>query len=73
MYTPTGAIEASRGLGIADAFARDRRIDSDLEKVKVTNPGPPAITVLIERREAARAVWLRMVGLIRREIRQLIA
>ena len=70
-YTLVGAIEAPRGLGIADAFARERRIDLDLEKVTI--PGPSEITMLIEPRETARAVWPRMVELIRCEIRQLIA
>jgi 5-methyltetrahydropteroyltriglutamate--homocysteine methyltransferase len=70
-YSVVGAIEAPRGLGVADAFARERRIDSHLEKVTI--PGPSEITMLIEPRETARTVWPQIVELIRREIRELIA
>ena len=53
-YTLVGAIEAPRGLGVADAFARERRIDSHLEKVTI--PGPSEITMLMEPQETARMV-----------------
>jgi hypothetical protein len=66
-----GPVDAPRGLGVADAFARERRIDPHLEKVTI--PGPSEITMLIEPQETARAAWPRIVELIRREIRQLIA
>jgi methionine synthase II (cobalamin-independent) len=70
-YTLIGRIDAPRGLGVAEAFARERRIDPYLEKVTI--PGPSEITMLIEPRETARAAWPRIVELIRREIRQLMA
>jgi 5-methyltetrahydropteroyltriglutamate--homocysteine methyltransferase len=70
-YTLAGPIDAPHGLGVASAFARERRIEPHLEKVTI--PGPSEITMLIEPRETARAAWPRIVELIRHEIRQLIA
>jgi 5-methyltetrahydropteroyltriglutamate--homocysteine methyltransferase len=70
-YTLVGPIDAPHGLGVASAFARERRIDPHLEKVTI--PGPSEITMLIEPGETARGAWPRIVELIRHEIRQLIA
>jgi 5-methyltetrahydropteroyltriglutamate--homocysteine methyltransferase len=70
-YTLVGPIDAPRGLGVADAFARERRIDPHLGKVTI--PGPSEITMLIEPRQSARPAWPRIIELIRHEIRLLIA
>jgi 5-methyltetrahydropteroyltriglutamate--homocysteine methyltransferase len=70
-HTLVGPIDAPHGLGVANAFARERRIDPHLEKVTI--PGPSEITMLVEPQETARGAWPRIVELIRREIRQLIA
>jgi len=51
-YTLVGAIDAPHRLGVASAFARERRIDPHLEKVTI--PGPSEITMLIEPGETAR-------------------
>jgi 5-methyltetrahydropteroyltriglutamate--homocysteine methyltransferase len=66
----TGAIGAPDGLGIARAFARERSIDPDLQKVTI--PGPSEITTMLEPREAARAAWPTVIELIRAEMRALI-
>ena len=65
-----GPIEAPHGLRVAEAFARERRIDAQLQKVSI--PGPSEITTMLEPRDAARASWGRVIELIRDEIRTLV-
>jgi len=63
-------VGAPVGLGIAASFVRERSIYPDLQKVTI--PGPPEITTMLEPREAARAAWPTVTELIRAEIRTLI-
>ena len=66
----TAPVCAPVGLGIAASFVRERSIYPDLQKVTI--PGPPEITTMLEPREAARAAWPTVTELIRAEIRTLI-
>ena len=66
----TAPVGAPVGLGIAASFVRERSIYPDLQKVTI--PGPPEITTMLEPREAARAAWPTVTELIRAEIRTLI-
>ena len=61
-----GAIGAPHGLGVAQAFARERAIDCTLEKVTI--PRPSEITMMLEPREAVREAWPAVVTLIKQEI-----
>jgi methionine synthase II (cobalamin-independent) len=70
MFEIVGTLGAPHGLGIAEAFARERRIDPRLEKVKT--PGPSEITIMLEPREAARQARSAVVDLIRNEIRAVV-
>ncbi len=66
----TAPVCAPVGLGIAASFVRERSIYPDLQKVTI--PGPPEITTMLEPREASRAARPTVTELIRAEIRTLI-
>jgi 5-methyltetrahydropteroyltriglutamate--homocysteine methyltransferase len=70
-YRVTGPIEAPHGLGVVEAFRRERALDPHLRKATI--PGPSEIVMLIEPREERSAFWPDATRLIHREIRELVA
>ena len=70
-YRVEGELRAPTGLGLADAFSRERALDPGLRRVTV--PGPSELTTMLEPQADRRAAWPAAIDLIRAEIDQLIA
>ncbi len=65
-YQIVGEVSAPDGLGIANAFRRERKIDPGIPKVTI--PGPSEISMMIEPEADRRKIWPKLTGLIRDEI-----
>lgn len=65
-YEVVGPLTAPHGLGVAAAYRRERAIASGISKVNI--PGPSEITMMIDPKEARRALQPDAVALIRAEM-----
>lgn len=70
-YRIVGPIGAPEGLGIAQAYQRERQIDETIRKV--TFPGPSEISMRIEPEEDRRTIWPVLIKIIRAEMRECVA
>jgi 5-methyltetrahydropteroyltriglutamate--homocysteine methyltransferase len=70
-YRAVGPLEAPRGLGVAEAFRREKALAPEL--TKATIPGPSEIVMLIVPREGREALWPPAMRLINCEMHDLIA
>lgn len=70
-YRIVGPIRAPEGLGIAQAYRRERQLDATIRKV--TFPGPSEISMRIEPEAERRAIWPDLVEIIRAEMRECVA
>lgn len=70
-YHVTGPLGAPNGLGLAEAFRREKTIDPLIPKVTI--PGPSEITMMIEPEEERVKLWPTVSELIRQEIHAFIA
>ncbi len=69
-YQVVGSVGAPHGLGIAEAFRRERALAPEL--FKVTLPGPSEITTQLEPPEARRRTWPAVVQLLQLEMAKLV-
>jgi 5-methyltetrahydropteroyltriglutamate--homocysteine methyltransferase len=70
-YRVVGPLEAPHGLGVAEAFRREKALAPEL--TKATIPGPSEIVMLVLPREAREGLWPPVMGLINREMHDLVA
>ena len=69
-YRVIGPLGAPQGLGYAEAFRRERRIDPTLTKATV--PGPSEVTMMLGEPELRRGLRPVAIELVRREIADLV-
>jgi 5-methyltetrahydropteroyltriglutamate--homocysteine methyltransferase len=70
-YRVVGPLDAPRGLGVAEAFRREKALAPEL--TKATIPGPSEIVMLVLPREEREALWSPAMRLINGEMHDLIA
>src|SRR5262249_31348273 len=70
-YRVVGPLAAPRGLGVAEAFRREKALAPEL--AQTTMPGPSEIVMLILPKETQQSLWSPVMDLINREMHDMVA